>query len=176
MIAEILRDRREVNILAGIFAGGPGSGCRGDNCGRPRGVKMTYQSPKGFTYTLFRPSRKGIAKGSHAWHSGEDKFKGKYTKTAENVRPFDLKTMSRARGSGSVYDAKYGKIDKYGGHGKTIFVHKDFKNMRVVVQEVPHDEMNKSEVMRSVKFKSFGKAAEFLNKHYGIRQKMMGTS
>jgi hypothetical protein len=153
-----------------LYAGGPGSGCHGSNCGRPRSVKQSFQTNSGYSFTILRPSRKGISKASHAWQSRKDQFKGKYKNTIENARQFSVKKMRKTAATGSVYDAKYGKGDRYEGHGKTIFVHKDLENMRVVVQEVPHNEMNHSEVMRSFKFTNFGKAAAFLNKRYGIKQ------
>jgi hypothetical protein len=154
-----------------LYGGGPGSGCHGDNCGRPRGVKQTFQTHSGYSYSIMQPSRRGIKKGSHSLMKRSDQFKGKYSKTEENVKPFDIKKGKGTGGSGSVYDAKYGKGDRYEGHGKTIFVHKDYANNRVVVHEVPHDEMNHSATVRAFKFKNFGQAAGFLNKRYGIKQK-----
>jgi len=169
MIADAMRERREIFI----FAGGPGSGCHGPSCGRPRGIKQSFQTSSGATYTILKPSRRNIAKGSHAWTARKDQFKGKFKTTAENVKGFNMKTLKTdAKMRGSVYDAKYGHGDKYEGHGKTIFVYKDARNMRAVVVEVPHDEMNHSATARSFKFKNFGAAAGFLSKRYGIKQKL----
>lgn len=166
------------HTLLEILAGGPGSGCRGPKCGRPKGqgVKQTFQSPQGFTYTLLKPSRKGIEKGSHKWQAKKDQFRGQY-KVARDAQNKPIKHESKSKDVlgqrySNVYDAAWGRGDKWEGQGKTVFVHRDFKNMRVVVQEVPHDEMQKSETMRVWKFKNFGQAAGFLNRRYGIRQKL----
>lgn len=163
-------------LLADLQAGGPGSGCRGSNCGRPRGVKQTFQTASGVNYTIYKPSRKGIAKGSHKWSAKKDQFKNKYQAYRA---PGAAKSMTQVanlggkkKGVSSVYDAAWGRGDVYEGHGKTIFVHRDFENMRVIVDEVPHDEMNHSATVRRFRFKNFGQAAGFLNKRYGIRMKL----
>jgi len=149
--------------LTELLAGGAGSGCRGPNCGRPRGIKQVYQAPAGYTYTILKPSRRGIAKGSHAWSPRKDQFQGKYKQSFQHKEPMR---------HSNVYDAAWGKGDKYEGQGKTVIVHRDFDKMRVRVQEIPHDEMQHSATMRVFNFRNFGQAAGFLNKRYGIRQKL----
>jgi hypothetical protein len=157
-----------------LFGGGPGSGCRGPNCGRPKGQRppvKTYQTHEGYKYSIMRPSRRGIAKGSHSFLKTKDQLKGKYRGTVENVEHLDLHRTGKTKGSSSVYDAAWPKGDRYEAHGKTIIVHTDYAKMRLVVHEIPHDEMNHSAVVRTFKFKDFGDAAGFLDKRYGIKQK-----
>jgi len=168
-----------------INAGGPGSGCRGPHCGRPRSVTQSFKTTGGATYTIYRPSRKGMPKGQHSVKDIEkkpDSMKGQYkvaTVQLDKNRWMNLEDVAGKDRMGnktgrlaSVYDAKYGRGDVYEGHGKTVFVHRDYANKRVVVHEIPHDELNKSAVAHSFKFKNFGKAAGFLNKKYGIKQKL----
>lgn len=154
-----------------LYGGGPGSGCHGERCGRPRGVKQSFQTHSGYSYTIMQPSRRGIKKGAQDWSKRRDQFKGKYQPTEANVKQFSIKQGMPVDAVGSVYDAKYGKGDRYEGQGKTIFVHKDYANSRIIVHEVPHDEMNHSALVRAFKFKNFGQAAGFLNKRYGIKEK-----
>jgi hypothetical protein len=154
--------------LLEVLAGGPGSGCTGPNCGRPRGVRQQFQTTQGHTYTLFRPSRKGIPRGKADYKKRVSNFKGQFAKTHENVPMKE----GKKNGVSGVYDAAYKEGDVHAGHGVTVFVHRDFKNNRVVVMEMPHDDMNKLAVARSFKFKNFGQASGFLNKRYAIRQKL----
>ncbi len=159
-----------------LLAGGPGSGCRGDNCGRPPTVSKQFQTASGATYTIFKPSKKGIPRRSSGY-TKKSKFKGKF-------QPYDVvngklrKTDSVAGFEGrknrvvGVYNYRYPAGDKYAGHGATIQVHRDFANSRVVVKEVPVDEQNWTGMMRQWTFKNFGTAAGFLNKMFGIREKL----
>ena len=133
-------------------------------------MKQSFQTNAGYSYSILRPSRKNIPKASHAWNPRKSQFKGTFKKVVENVSQFSIKKMRPTDAVGSAYDAQYGQGDRYEGHGLTVFVHKDMENMRVVVQEVPHDEMNHSGVMRAFKFSNFGVAAAFLNRRYGIKQ------
>jgi hypothetical protein len=158
--------------LLEVLAGGPGSGCQGPNCGRPRGVRQQFQTTQGHTYTLFRPSRKGIPRGKADYKKRISQFKGQFEATHVNVPMKE----GRKNGVSGVYDAAYKTEDVHAGHGVTVFVHKDFKNMRVVVMEMPHDDMNKLEMARTFKFKSFSQAATFLNKRYAIKQKLPAAS
>jgi hypothetical protein len=157
-----------------LEAGGPGSGCHGDKCGRPRDVQQQFQTTQGHTYTLATPSRRGMKKGQHRLQN--DPLRGKY-KVARDEQNRVIKHESKSKDPlgmrySNVFDAKWGRGDKYEGHGKTVFVHRDFKNMRVVIQEVPHDEMQHSAMMKQWRFKNFGTAAGFLNKRYGIRWRL----
>ena len=174
-----------MQTLVDIMAGGPGSGCHGPSCGRPRSVTQSFKTTGGATYTIFRPSRKGMPKGSHSVKDAlkkPDSMKGQYkvaTVQLDKNRWMNLEDISGKDKAGnktsrlaSVYDAKYGKGDVYEGHGKTVFVHRDFANKRVVVHEIPHDGMNKSAMAHAFKFKNFGQAAGFLNRKYGIKQKL----
>jgi hypothetical protein len=173
-----------VQTLVDILAGGPGSGCHGPRCGRPGGTQH-FTTHSGATYTIFKPSRKGIAKGQHSVKDTlkkADKLKGQYKVATVDMgrgRSKQLEDVEgREKGGGkagrlaSVYDAKYGRGDVYENHGTTVFVHRDFANKRVVVHEIPHDDMNKSATMKAFKFRNFGQAAGFLNKRYGITQKL----
>lgn len=165
-------------LVLDLLAGGPGSGCRGPRCGRPKGVKQVYQTAAGFNYTILKPSRKGIPKGQQTrkkWNFpqqwDEKALKGEFKPARDPQTNKAIKFESKDRYS-NVYDAKFGRGDVYEGHGITAFVHRDFKNVRVVVQVVPHDEMDHSAVAKVYKFKNFGQAAGFLNKRFGIRQKL----
>lgn len=172
MITEAMHFHR---TLLELLAGGPGSGCQGPNCGRPRGVRQQFTTTQGHQYTLFRPSRKGYTRGKNAHAYGDTmvrNMKGKFKQTHENVPMKE----GRKNGVSSVYDAVYKGKDVHAGHGVTVFVHRDFKNMRVVVMEMPHDDMNKLALARSFKFKNFGQAAAFIKNRYSIRQKLPAPS
>jgi hypothetical protein len=183
----------QMNLLSTIeqiVAGGPGSGCHGDKCGRPRG-SQSFKTSGGATYTILAPSRKNIPKAKHTYHAKMiGALKGQYKVATvdlgkgKTMELQDVKGRTKAgensRRVSSVYDAKvtgwlaknYGTTDKYEGHGQTVIVHRDYDKGRVVVQVIPHDEFNKTALMEVYKFKNFGTAAGFLNSRFGIKQKL----
>jgi hypothetical protein len=164
-----------------ILAGGPGSGCRGDNCGRPStgGAKKEFKTASGATYTIFKPSKRGIPRRSSGYVR-KSRFKGKFGDRDASTGKF-RKTNDIAGIEGiknrvaNVYNAQWTKADVYSNHGVTLFVHRDFAKGRVVIQEVNHESLTRggnqhTTVFKQYIFKNFGKAAGFLNQKYGIRQ------
>jgi hypothetical protein len=164
-----------------ILAGGPGSGCHGGNCGRPKGVAKEFTTSSGAKYTIYKPSKKGIARRASSY-TRPSKFKGQFTDRQflhdEHGRGEFRKTDDISGIEGrknrvlASYEYQYPKGDKYYGHGATLFVHRDFAKSRVVIQEIPHDELNWTGIAKQYTFRNFGTAAGFLNKQFGIRQKL----
>lgn len=168
--------------LTQLLAGGPGSGCRGDHCGRPslQSTKKEFKLSNGATYTVFQPSRKGIARGSSGYvkksefkgkFQERDASSGKYSKTGDVAG-----IEGRDKRLSAVYNAKWPERDVYRKQGVTVFVHRNFAKGEVLVQEVRHEQIEQNRnaqatvKMKEYRFRNFGTAAGFLNKKFGIRQ------
>jgi hypothetical protein len=177
-----------LHSVSQLFAGGPGSGCRGNNCGRPstgsksipkRLVRQSWTAPVGGAkVTLLQTPKRGrpsgAAKGSpKALLKKASSMKGKFSQVI-STKQYGSKQPSAVY---STYpkNGQPGDTNFKEGAGKTLFVFRDFGTGRATVQEFTHGEYGHIGKATMFGFKNLGRAAGFLSQRYGITQKFKGA-
>jgi len=153
--------------LLEIFAGGPGSGCHGANCGRPLGrhVRQQFTTPGGVRVTMYKESRRvkspiNPLKRKHSLKGKFDPLK-KYFGAAEARSGQRLRTWTS-------------EATDQGGHGTTLFVHRYIDNKTNKPTDIVVDEHNwvshrwRFGAPTRFSFKNPGRAASYLKRRYGL--------
>lgn len=99
-------DKINTICAAGIHAGGPGSGCNGPNCGRPKGSGSGSLDREGRRYER-SVERHGGSPSRHV-----EREAGKLSKTSDNAATVAHVTMSKILDIGDkIVEKNYGKDD-----------------------------------------------------------------
>lgn len=150
-----------------VYSGGQGSGCHGPNCGRKGGghrVQESWKSPsKGFTYTKYSPTRRGMHKRGRITEKDIVKKGVKHPQVNQFNKTQYTKLDTKTGRENWIFDAP----------GATLFVDKYMKAFggeknRVVVHEVATGEYSHIYKTRAWSFNNIGAGLGFLKKRYGI--------
>jgi len=150
-----------------LLAGGPGSGCHGNNCGRPLGrhIKQQYTTPGGVRVTMFKESRRQKSpinpmKRNHPLKGKFDTLQKYYgaaeARPGQRLRTWTSEAMDQA------------------GHGTTLFVHRYLDNKTNKPTDIVIDEHNwvghrwRFSSPTRYSFKNPGRAMGYLRRRYGL--------
>ena len=155
--------------LLEMFAGGPGSGCRGANCGRPhsRYIKQQFTSPSGIKVTTFKPSDR---QGKRPINP----MKRKHPLKGQFDRPEKHFGSAMVRPGQKLRTWTTEALDRNSGRGATVFVHRYTDSKTGKPKEVIVDEHNwvghrwRYGAPTRFSFKNMGKAAGYMKRIYGI--------
>lgn len=150
-----------------LLAGGPGSGCHGNNCGRPLGrhIRQQYTTPGGVKVTMFKESRRQ--------KSPIDPMKRKHSLKGKFDTPQKYFGAGEARPGQRLRTWTAEALDG-AGHGTTLFIHKYVDNKTNKPTAVVVDEHNwikyrwRFGAPTRFAFKNPGRAMGYIKRRYGL--------
>lgn len=154
-----------------LFAGGPGSGCRGSNCGRPstgRYVQQSFVSPStGARVTMVKPHEEQESRPQNPMRRRHP-LRGQFDKLEKHFGSGNIKPGQHLRTwTSEAHDPNTGK-------GTTLFVHKYVDARTGKPSQVVVDEHNwqgyrwRYGAPTRFSFNNSGRAMGYVKKRYGL--------